>query len=113
MCIRRKIGILFLFFVTLSLGGCATPSQDTGAQGGGGSQTAVVPASQPQVTQADIAALRAEIARLRSELRNVSQQAGNAAERAEAAARSAENAAEKAKASAAKSNRIYTQSLQK
>jgi hypothetical protein len=44
---------------------------------------------------------------------SAAQQASNAAARAEAAARAAENAAKKAKASASKSNRIYTESLQK
>lgn len=107
MCVIRKIVPVFLGFAMLSLGACSTPPQGAGEQAGSGRQTT------PQVTQADIAALRAEIASLRGELRNVSQQANNAAARAEAAARAAENAAEKARASAAKSNKIYTQTLQK
>lgn len=106
MCVTRKIGTATLGLAMLWLGACATPQQTTGEQ--------VTAAPSPsQATQADIAALRAEIARLRSELRSVSQQARNAAARAEAAARAAEDAAKKARASAAKSNRIYSESLQK
>ncbi|MBE9555127.1 MAG: hypothetical protein IMF05_16815 [Proteobacteria bacterium] len=106
MCVKRKIGIAILGLAMVSLGACSTPQKTSDEQ-------VTAAPSQSQVTQADIAALRAEIARLRGELRNVSQQASNAAARAEAAARAAENAAKKAKASASKSDRIYTESLQK
>jgi len=106
MCAKRIIAVAFLGSAMLVLGACATPQESSEKQTSGASAA-------PQVTQADIAALRAEIANLRREVRNASQQASNAAARAEAAARAAENAANQAKASASKSNRIYSESLQK
>jgi len=109
MCAIKKITGVSLIAAAMLVGACSTSPQ-TGAEQAGGGMTAP---PQPQVTQADIAALRAEIDALRRELQNVSQRASNAAARAEAAAKAAENAANKATASASKSTRIYNESLQK
>ena len=109
MVVTGKSGFAVLGAVLLLLGACATPQKTDEMQSGGGAASGT-PAP---ATQADIAALRAEIASLRNELRNVTQRADSAAVRAEAAARMAENAASRAETSASKSNKIYTQTLQK